>query len=142
MFKMWCMCTELKAVARDMKSTCSICGGVDAYGLDPDRPAGAKKTFKRDNPDDIKNEYGDCSKLQLVLIKAQKEEIEKLRHIISGCESALNTNGERIRIYRNQIESMQTKAASIIENIVMMQNENYPNSKIIYDTIIELEKLK
>lgn len=28
----WCMCIELKGVARDVFSTCMICGGKDAYG--------------------------------------------------------------------------------------------------------------
>ena len=33
----WCMCTTLKLVARDGKSTCSICGGKDAYGGSTER---------------------------------------------------------------------------------------------------------
>jgi len=37
MDKHWCMCTKLKMVARDGRSTCSICGGKDAYGLSKDR---------------------------------------------------------------------------------------------------------
>ena len=41
----WCMCVKLKAVARDGKSTCSICGGRDAYGLSTDRPEDKKKTI-------------------------------------------------------------------------------------------------
>ena len=32
MDKKWCMCTVLKGVARDGFSTCSVCGGKDAYG--------------------------------------------------------------------------------------------------------------
>ena len=39
----WCMCTKLKAVARDGKSTCSICGGIDAYGDSNYRPDKYKK---------------------------------------------------------------------------------------------------
>lgn len=34
----WCMCVKLQAVARDMRSTCSICGGRDAYKTSMDRP--------------------------------------------------------------------------------------------------------
>ncbi len=41
----WCMCVELKDVARDGKSTCSICGGRDAYGLSAERPEDKKKTI-------------------------------------------------------------------------------------------------
>jgi hypothetical protein len=33
------MCTVLKSVARDGDSTCSICGGKDAYGGSPSRGA-------------------------------------------------------------------------------------------------------
>jgi len=40
----WCMCTKLKDVARDGRSTCSICGGRDAYGLSTERPKDKKKT--------------------------------------------------------------------------------------------------
>lgn len=39
----WCMCEKLKAVARDGQSTCSICGGKDAYGLSAERPDDKKK---------------------------------------------------------------------------------------------------
>jgi len=42
--KHWCMCTELLAVARDMFSTCSKCGGKDAYGASTLRPTEYKKT--------------------------------------------------------------------------------------------------
>ena len=41
----WCMCVKLKGVARDGKSTCSICGGRDAYGLSTERPEDKKKTL-------------------------------------------------------------------------------------------------
>ena len=34
----WCMCTILDKVLRDGKSTCSICGGKDAYGRSVERP--------------------------------------------------------------------------------------------------------
>lgn len=40
----WCMCVKLKDVAMDGKSTCSICGGRDAYGLSTERPEDKKKT--------------------------------------------------------------------------------------------------
>ena len=43
MEKKWCMCTELKGVARDGDSTCSICGGKDAYGESKERPKNKKK---------------------------------------------------------------------------------------------------
>ena len=42
----WCMCKKLKAVARDGQSTCSICGGKDAYGLSTERPDDKKKLKK------------------------------------------------------------------------------------------------
>jgi len=42
----WCMCVKLKDVARDGKSTCSICGGRDAYGLSTERPEDKKKITK------------------------------------------------------------------------------------------------
>ncbi len=41
----WCMCTLLKSVARDGFSTCSICGGKDAYGKATSRPADKKKVI-------------------------------------------------------------------------------------------------
>ena len=41
----WCMCTELNGVARDGDSTCSICGGKDAYGGSPERPKDKKKVL-------------------------------------------------------------------------------------------------
>lgn len=44
--KKWCMCTELKGVARDMFATCSICGGKDAYGLSKQRPKDKQKRLK------------------------------------------------------------------------------------------------
>ena len=34
----WCMCEEIGMVARDMKSTCMQCGGIDAYRMSKDRP--------------------------------------------------------------------------------------------------------
>lgn len=45
----WCMCVKLKDVARDGKSTCSICGGRDAYGLSTERPEDKKKTITTPN---------------------------------------------------------------------------------------------
>jgi len=39
----WCMCKKLKGVARDMQSTCMVCGGKDAYGLSDERPEKYKK---------------------------------------------------------------------------------------------------
>lgn len=45
MEKKWCMCTELNGVARDCFSTCSICGGKDAYGLSKERPKNKKKVL-------------------------------------------------------------------------------------------------
>jgi colicin import membrane protein len=41
------MCTKLKAVYRDGCSTCSICGGQDAYGESPERPPDKKKTVEK-----------------------------------------------------------------------------------------------
>jgi len=43
----WCMCEELKSVARDCKSTCSICGGKDAYGKSGARPKDMLKTIRK-----------------------------------------------------------------------------------------------
>ena len=37
------MCTNIKYVARDGYSTCSTCGGIDAYGKSKDRPKDKKK---------------------------------------------------------------------------------------------------
>jgi hypothetical protein len=42
----WCMCTELKGVLRYGNSTCSICGGKDAYGGSPLRPTDKKKKIR------------------------------------------------------------------------------------------------
>ena len=42
----WCMCTKLKSVARDGYSTCSICGGQDAYGCSASRPASMSKVLE------------------------------------------------------------------------------------------------
>jgi len=42
----WCMCTELAGVLRDCKSTCTICGGIDAYGGSKYRPADKQKEIK------------------------------------------------------------------------------------------------
>ena len=33
----FCECKEIKAVARDGKSTCMTCGGIDAYKKSPRR---------------------------------------------------------------------------------------------------------
>jgi len=49
MDKHWCMCTKLQAVARDGWSTCSICGGKDAYGKSKDRPRNKRKTVELPN---------------------------------------------------------------------------------------------
>ena len=43
----WCMCTELEQVARDGFSTCSKCGGKDAYGMNKDRPDKFKKQLQK-----------------------------------------------------------------------------------------------
>jgi hypothetical protein len=40
------MCTELKGVARDMYSTCSICKGQDAYSTSDQRPIKLIKSLK------------------------------------------------------------------------------------------------
>jgi len=45
MDKKWCMCVELKSVARDGCSTCGVCGGKDAYGGSKDRPKMYKKVL-------------------------------------------------------------------------------------------------
>ena len=39
----WCMCLKLESVARNFLSTCSICGGKDAYGGSNLRPNRLKK---------------------------------------------------------------------------------------------------
>lgn len=39
----WCMCTELLEVDRDGFSTCSVCGGRDAYGGSSERPESKRK---------------------------------------------------------------------------------------------------
>lgn len=44
--KDWCMCTELDEVYRDCYSTCSICGGKDAYGKSANRPIEKQKLVK------------------------------------------------------------------------------------------------
>lgn len=44
--KPWCMCEELQDVYRDGFSTCSICGGKDAYGKSENRPRDKRKTVK------------------------------------------------------------------------------------------------
>ena len=41
----WCMCTTLEGVARNMLSTCSKCGGQDAYGKSSERPEDKKKVI-------------------------------------------------------------------------------------------------
>jgi hypothetical protein len=45
MDKKWCMCTELKGVARDGFSTCSVCGGKDAYGGSKERGVKYRKVL-------------------------------------------------------------------------------------------------
>ena len=67
MNRKWCMCTTLDKVARDGFSTCSICGGQDAYGMSKDRPLSKKKTiismqnyeFKDTAPLSMSNEFVD-----------------------------------------------------------------------------------
>jgi len=44
----WCMCTKVTLVARDGKSTCGRCGGVDAYGGSEMRPEKFKKILDKD----------------------------------------------------------------------------------------------
>ena len=39
----WCMCKDLSGVARDIKSTCLKCYGIDAYGLSKERPEKYRK---------------------------------------------------------------------------------------------------
>ena len=39
------MCTELEYVYRDCYSTCSICGGKDAYGKSKNRPIDKEKSI-------------------------------------------------------------------------------------------------
>ena len=46
MDKAWCMCTELAGVYRDGQSTCSKCGGKDAYGGSKDRPPEKQKKLE------------------------------------------------------------------------------------------------
>ncbi|MDA3856394.1 MAG: hypothetical protein PF569_09115 [Candidatus Woesearchaeota archaeon] len=48
MEKKWCMCKDLKGVARDGFSTCSICGGKDAYGKSKERPKHKQKTVSKE----------------------------------------------------------------------------------------------
>ena len=47
MDKRWCMCKKLNGVARDTESTCSICGGKDAYGGSNLRPAEYQKITEK-----------------------------------------------------------------------------------------------
>lgn len=47
MEKKWCMCKELKLVARDGDSTCCICGGKDAYGTSKERPKDKQKVLSK-----------------------------------------------------------------------------------------------
>jgi hypothetical protein len=49
MERKWCMCTEIKGVARDGFSTCMICGGKDAYGGSPERRGKYRKTIAANN---------------------------------------------------------------------------------------------
>lgn len=59
MEKHWCMCKNIGAVARDGFSTCSKCGGKDAYGKGRGRPLDKEKN--------------------MVLNKLSLEELEKLQ---------------------------------------------------------------
>jgi len=45
--EIWCMCLELEHVARDGFSTCSICGGRDAYGGAKSRPTNKHKVVNK-----------------------------------------------------------------------------------------------
>ena len=53
--KKWCMCTKLEGVARDTKCTCTICGGIDAYGTSTERPVKYLKFIikKHNEPDNL-----------------------------------------------------------------------------------------
>lgn len=51
MEKKWCMCIELKGVARDGFSTCMICSGKDAYGKSTDRGTKYQKNTAQQHPE-------------------------------------------------------------------------------------------
>lgn len=57
MEKKWCMCKELKEVARDGDSTCLVCGGKDAYGFSKERPKDKKKICEWSNSQNLRNLY-------------------------------------------------------------------------------------
>lgn len=44
----WCMCEKVGAVAKDGKSTCLICGGIDAYKMAVHRPQRIKMIERRE----------------------------------------------------------------------------------------------
>lgn len=79
--KKWCMCTKLNLVARDMFSTCSICGGQDAYGKSSDRPNHAKKTLDSDQPPNKVNQH-ECTTCKG---KAEIVELESNRYFCYNC---------------------------------------------------------
>ena len=49
--KHWCMCEKIESVYRDGFSTCSKCGGKDAYGNSPERGKEFKKELKKEETD-------------------------------------------------------------------------------------------
>jgi len=53
--KHWCMCSSIKSVYRDCFSTCSICGGMDAYGTSKNRPRDKNKDIPIKSTYDEKN---------------------------------------------------------------------------------------
>lgn len=46
----WCMCEKIAFVARDGFSTCSLCGGKDAYGRSKSRPINKQKRIEPKYP--------------------------------------------------------------------------------------------
>lgn len=77
MVKHWCMCTELGSVLRDGWSTCSKCGGQDAYGRSPQRPVNMRKKIVSGAPNVPSDEQLD--KIEEVLDKAQEVGLDVLQ---------------------------------------------------------------
>jgi hypothetical protein len=82
MDKHWCMCTKLKAVYRDGWSTCSVCGGKDAYGT-ARRPPGKEKRMNP-QPDQMHCHSVDPKDARLAELEARLESaneiIEEVAH--------------------------------------------------------------
>lgn len=113
--KHWCMCINLQSVFRDCFSTCSICGGQDAYGQSVNRPEDKQKTVVLPvwNPPAIPESLMEKSAIEILLDKVTKENSD-LKKQLTDARRYGNLEANKASRLERQLELLAKEVCHIV----------------------------